>query len=272
MYSKTVKLRDIKIGNTQPFVLIAGPCAMESEKLVFTLAETLKSITDELDISFIFKVSYDKANRLSLKSFRGLGFDKGLNIIKKLRDKLDIPVLTDVHCREEIKKVGDIVDIIQIPAFLCRQTDIVLEAAGTGKIINIKKGQFLAPEAMKFIVEKIESTGNKNIILTERGTSFGYGDLVVDFRGIEIMKRTGYPVIFDATHSVQMPSRGERCSGGQREFIRPLCRAAVSIGVAGIYLETHPEPEKALCDGPNMLPVGEMRKLLKELKSIDSLL
>jgi len=268
---KVVKVKSIKISNSLPFVLIAGPCVIETRKQVFETAKKLKQISKELKIPLIFKCSYDKANRTSIKSYRGPGINKGLEIIKEVKNKFDLQVLIDVHCRTEIKKVKNIADIIQIPAFLSRQTDLIIEAAKTGKPINIKKGQFLAPEDVKFIIEKIESTGNKSILITERGTNFGYHNLVVDMRGIEVMKNFGYPVIFDATHSVQRPSAKGGKTEGDRKFVPSLIRAAVAIGVAGIFVETHPKPEKALSDSGSMLPLNDIKNIFYFAKKLDKI-
>ncbi len=264
-----IKLNNIQFGNNKPFVLIAGPCVIESRESTMNIAKRLKVITTKLKIPFVFKASYDKANRTSFKSFRGPGIDEGLKILADIKKKLDVPVLSDVHNLEEVGQAAEVLDILQIPAFLCRQTDLVTAVAQTGKIVNVKKGQFLAPNDMRQIVGKIESAGNKNILLTERGTSFGYNNLVSDFRALEIMRQTGYPVIFDATHSVQQPGGMGHASGGNREFIPLLSRCAVAAGVDGLFMETHPTPDKALSDGPNMWPLAGMEKLLKELAAID---
>lgn len=259
-----IKINGIEISTNNLFV-IAGPCIIESEKLTLSIAETLTEICREVKIPFIFKASYDKANRSSIKSYRGPGPDAGLKILKGIKERLNIPVLTDVHCREEIKKAKEIVDVIQIPAYLSRQTDLLLEAGRTGKAVNVKKGQFLSPWDMKNVVEKIKTTGNKNIILTERGTSFGYNYLVSDFRSIVIMKKLGFPVVFDATHSIQVPGGRGNASGGEPEFIEPLARAAVGAGADGIFIEVHPHPEKALSDGPNSLKLSKVKEFLKGL-------
>ena len=269
---KIVKVKNIKISNTLPFIFIAGPCVMESEKLTLKTCEKLKKISEDLKIPFIYKCSYDKANRTSIKSFRGPGLEKGIEIIKKLKKIFNVPVLVDVHCRNEIKKVSEVADIIQIPAFLSRQTDLIVESSKTGKAVNIKKGQFLAPEDMKYVIEKAESTGNKNILITERGTSFGYHNLVVDMRGLKIMQEFKYPVIFDGTHSVQKPAAKEGKTGGDRKFAPYLMRAAISIGIAGVYFETHPEPEKALSDADNMIPLKHLKGILALLKKLDKII
>lgn len=260
------------IGNTQiqknELFLIAGPCVIESEEIVFETAFALKEISQNLKIPFIFKSSYDKANRSSIKSYRGPGIKKGLEILNKVKKEFDIPVLSDVHSVEEVQIAKDFLDIIQVPAFLCRQTDIIVEAAKTGKPVNVKKGQFLAPWDVKNIIEKIKSAGNEKIIITERGTSFGYNNLVVDFRSFPIIRSMGVPVVFDATHSVQLPGGAGTCSSGQREFIPYLSRAAVACGIDGLFFEVHPEPEKALCDGSNMIPLKDFRELLLTLLEI----
>ena len=266
---KTVRVGKISIGNNLPFVLIAGPCVIESEKLAFGIAETIKAITSRLKIPFIFKASYDKANRTSVTSFRGLGIHQGLSILKKIKEELNVPVVSDVHSIEELDEAAEVLDVIQIPAFLCRQTDLLIAAAKTGKVINVKKGQFLAPWNMDEVVKKLKSAGNSNILLTERGTSFGYNTLVTDFRSLDIMRKTGYPVIFDASHSVQQPGGLGKASGGQSEFIPLLSRAAIAAGCDGLFLEVHPNPKQALSDGPNMIALDQLESLLKELKTID---
>ena len=248
--------------------IIAGPCVIESKDLIFETAEKLKQISKELGFPLIFKSSYDKANRSSIKSFRGPGMEKGLQILKEVKERFALPVLTDIHSPEEAKEVAQVVDVLQVPAFLCRQTDIVLAASRTGKPVNIKKGQFLAPWDMRNVVEKFVSTGNKKLLLTERGVSFGYNNLVVDFRSFPIMQSFGYPVVFDVTHSLQLPGGLGNASGGQREFAPTLARAAVAAGVDGLFMEVHPEPEKALCDGPNMIKLSELETMLKEIKKI----
>ncbi|MGB9710121.1 MAG: 3-deoxy-8-phosphooctulonate synthase [Thermodesulfovibrio sp.] len=258
---------NIEIKRDELFV-IAGPCVIESEEILFKTAEKLKEITQNLKIPLIFKSSYDKANRSSIKSYRGPGIKKGLEILNKVKEEFDLPILSDVHSVEEIQIAKDFLDVIQIPAFLCRQTDMIVEAGKTGKPVNVKKGQFLAPWDVKNIIEKIESTDNKKIIITERGTSFGYNNLIVDFRSFPIIRSMGVPVVFDATHSVQLPGGAGTCSSGQREFIPYLSRAAVACGVDGLFFEVHPEPDRALCDGPNMIPLKEFKELLKFLIEI----
>ena len=264
-----VKIKDIKVANNNSFVLISGPCQIESLDHTRYMCENLKNITNELNIGFIFKASYDKANRSSHKSKRGVGIDKGLEILSKIREEFDVPVLTDVHETEQVKKVSQVVDVIQIPAFLCRQTDLLIESAKTGKPIHVKKGQFLSPYEMKGVIEKIKSTGNEKILLCERGTFFGYQSLVNDFTGIEIMKSYGYPVIFDATHSVQKPGALGNSSGGNRQFVFPLAKAAISLGIAGLFIETHQDPDNSPSDGPNMIKLSDMKKYLRFLKYLD---
>ena len=265
-----IKIKDFIVGGDNPFVLIAGPCVVESEKLVFETAEKIKQITSELNIPFIFKSSYKKANRTSISSFTGIGDEEAISILSKARKKFDIPVLTDVHLPDEVEKLVDI-DILQIPAFLCRQTELLIAAGNSGKIVNVKKGQFLAPEDINFAAEKISSTGNKKIMFTERGTTFGYNNLVVDMRSLVIMKKFGYPVIMDATHSVQRPG-GNKQTGGQPEFIKPLARAAAAVGIDGLFLEVHPEPAKALSDAASQYPLNELSDLLVEIKNIDRMI
>ena len=263
-----IKIGSIIIGKGSPLVLIAGPCVIENYDITRQVAASLKAITTELQIPFIFKASYDKANRTSLNSFRGPGLVDGLGILSAIKKEFDIPVLSDVHRISEIEAAAQVLDIIQIPAFLGRQTDVVTAVARTGIPVNVKKGQFMAPWDISNVVEKITSTGNRRILITERGTMFGYNNLVVDFRGFMIMRRTGYPVIFDATHSVQLPGGAGTSSGGQRDFAPMLARAAVAAGVDGIFMEVHPDPEHALCDGPNSLRLDTIYDLLTQLKSI----
>jgi 2-dehydro-3-deoxyphosphooctonate aldolase (KDO 8-P synthase) len=263
-----VELNNIKIGGANPFVLIAGPCVVENRKLIFDTAERIKKICSELNIPFIFKSSYKKANRTSINSFSGIGDDEALRILSDLRNEFSISVLTDVHTNEEIKKVSEVVDVLQIPAFLSRQTELLVEAGKSGKVINIKKGQFLAPDDMKHAAEKVASTGNDKILLTERGTTFGYHNLVVDMRSFIIMSEFGYPVVMDATHSVQLPSKGNT-SGGEPKFIKPLARAAAAVGIDALFLEVHPDPPNALSDAASQLPLNELKELLIDVKSID---
>jgi 2-dehydro-3-deoxyphosphooctonate aldolase (KDO 8-P synthase) len=263
--------KELGLKNLNNFLLISGPCVVENKSITFRTCEKIKEITQKLRIPFVFKSSYVKANRTSAHSFKGIGMDKALNILANVKREFNVPILTDVHSEIEAEIASEVADIIQIPAFLCRQTDL-LEAAGeTGKIVNIKKGQFLAPQDFKYSAEKVALTGNKKILLTERGTTFGYNNLVVDMRGIVIMKSFGYPVIFDATHSVQMPSKESGVSGGNPEFIAPLARAAAAVGVDGFFIETHSNPAKALSDGSNMLPLNKLGELLKNLLKIHSL-
>jgi len=267
-----IMVRNIKIGNNNPLVLIAGPCVIESQMLCLDTAKRIKDITARLSIPYIFKSSFDKANRMSLGSFRGPGIKKGLEVLNKVKQQIKVPILSDVHCVKDMVEAAKVVDIIQIPAFLCRQTDIVLAAARTGKVVNIKKGQFLAPWDILPIINKVESTGNRKIIITERGVSFGYNNLVTDFRALQIMRESGYPVIYDATHSIQIPGGRGNSSGGERQFVAGLSRAAVAFGCDGLFLEVHPDPEKARCDGPNMINLKDLEKLLKQVKSIEGAL
>jgi 2-dehydro-3-deoxyphosphooctonate aldolase (KDO 8-P synthase) len=269
---REVVVDSIKVGRGNPVVLIAGPCVIEDEESCYRTAEGLASITKKLSIPFIFKSSYDKANRTSIHSFRGPGLREGLKILKSIKEKLKVPILSDVHCVEEVEEVAKVVDIIQIPAFLCRQTDLVQKVASTGRVVNVKKGQFLAPHDIKYIVEKITSRGNEKILLTERGTTFGYNNLVVDMRSISIMRSTGFPVVFDATHSVQLPGGAGDHSLGEREFVFPLARAAVAAGCDGLFVEVHPQPDAALCDGANMLSMDELEKLLSQTIAIDKVI
>ncbi len=263
---------DITIGAGHPLVLIAGPCVIESFELTYNIAQFLKELTAELNIPFIFKTSYDKANRTSINSYRGPGFEEGLAMIAEIKEKLGIRVLSDVHRFHEIPLAAQVLDVLQIPAFLCRQTDFVIEVAKTGKPVNVKKGQFLAPWDIQHVIDKIKSAGNTQVIVTERGVSFGYNNLVVDFRSLAIMRSLGVPVIFDATHSIQLPGGAGTCSGGQREFAPPLARGAVAVGVDGIFLEVHSDPDRALCDGPNSVRLDNLKKLLVQLKAIDQCL
>lgn len=260
------------VGGNGPLFLIAGPCVIESEQLVFRTAERLCEITRELGVPFVFKTSYDKANRLSIESARGPGLEEGLAILRRLKEKLSLPVLVDVHCQSEVDRAAEVADVLQIPAFLCRQTDLLLAACQTGRAVNIKKGQFLAPWDMRSIVEKAESTGNRKLLVTERGTTFGYNYLVNDMRAIAIMKEFGYPVLFDAGHSVQLPGGRGTASGGQRDMIPVLAQAATAAGCDGIFLEVHPDPDLALSDGPNQLRLDDLPPLLRRLKAIRSAL
>jgi len=259
----------IHFSSSSPLSVIAGPCAIEGRQQTLEAAAALKEIFLQAGVPLIFKSSFDKANRSSGASYRGVGMAEGLSILAEVRERYDIPVITDIHLQEQAAPVAEAVDMLQIPAFLCRQTDLLLAAAATGKPVNIKKGQFLSPWEMRHVLTKARSTGNDRICLCERGSSFGYNNLVVDMRGLEIMKTTGHPVIFDATHSVQLPGAGDGKSSGQREFVAALARAAVAVGVAGLFLETHPDPDKAPCDGPNMLPFTALPSLLATLKELD---
>ncbi|MDL1984811.1 MAG: 3-deoxy-8-phosphooctulonate synthase [Deltaproteobacteria bacterium] len=263
-----VRVDDIEIGQASPLVLISGPCVIEDYDTTFEIASYLKELARQLDIPLIFKASYDKANRTSINSYRGPGLIDGLKILENIKKELGLKILSDVHSINEVSRAADILDIIQIPAFLCRQTDFILEVSRTGIPINIKKAQFLAPWDIANVVEKVISTGNKQIMITERGTMFGYNNLVVDFRGLKIMQDTGWPVIFDATHSVQLPGGAGTSSGGQREFVPVLARAAVAAGADGIFLEVHTDPDRALCDGPNSLKIDSLKGLLLQLKAI----
>lgn len=267
--TREVAISGTKLGNKNPLFIIAGPCVIESEDIVLHAAERLKEICSRIGLPLLFKSSYNKANRTSLSSFRGPGLEKGIRILSDVRNKLQVPVISDVHSVEEVKPASEVLDALQIPAFLCRQTDLVLAASGTGKPVNIKKGQFLSPWDVKNIIDKFTSTGNRNLVITERGVSFGYNNLVVDFRGLPVMRSFGYPVIFDVTHSLQLPGGMGKSSGGQREFAEPLARAAVAVGVDGLFMEVHPEPEKALCDGPNMIKLDEVETILRNMRTID---
>ena len=270
--NSTVSVGAARFGNELPLALIAGPCALESKAHALEMANALKEIAGRVGIGFVYKTSFDKANRTSAKSARGIGLEQALPIFAEVREKLKVPVLTDVHDAEQCARVAPVVDVLQIPAFLCRQTDLLVAAAKTGKTVNVKKGQFLAPWDMQNVVEKIRGAGNRNVLVTERGVSFGYNTLVSDMRALPILKRTtGAPVIFDATHSVQQPGGKGTSSGGEREFVPVLARAAVAVGVAGIFIETHQDPDKAPSDGPNMLPLKEMEPLLRGLVEFDRL-
>jgi 2-dehydro-3-deoxyphosphooctonate aldolase (KDO 8-P synthase) len=272
MINHKVKCANFEIANNHPFTLIAGPCQLESEQHALDISQELKKITSELKINLIYKTSFDKANRTSLKGKRGIGLEKSLSIFDKIREEVGVPVLTDVHTAEQCSLIAKHVDVLQIPAFLCRQTDLLIAAAKTGKIINVKKGQFLAPWDMANVIKKLEESGNKNILLTERGASFGYNTLVSDMRSLPIMAKFGYPIVFDATHSVQQPGGMGEKSGGQREFVPYLSRAAIAVGVGAVFMETHEDPDNAPSDGPNMVPLSEIKSLLKQLVSIDTLI
>ena len=271
MKNLKVKCSNFEIANDKRFTLIAGPCQLENEEHAMKMSFELKKITSELGINLIYKTSFDKANRTSLKGKRGLGLEKSLPIFDKIRKEIGVPVLTDVHTAEQCSIVANHVDVLQIPAFLCRQTDLLIAAAKTGKIINVKKGQFLAPWDMANVIKKIEESGNKNILITERGASFGYNTLVSDMRALPIMSKFGFPIVFDATHSVQQPGGMGEKSGGQREFVSHLARAAIAVGVGAIFMETHEDPDNAPSDGPNMVPLKEVKTLLKKLTEIDKI-
>ncbi len=265
---KVLELDKIRIGNELPLVLIAGPCVVENEKITFETAETIKQIANDLNLGFVFKSSFKKANRTNINSFVGLEEDEAFDILRKIKSNLDLPILTDVHKEADVEKVADFADIIQIPAFLSRQTDLLLSAGRSGKIVNVKKGQFMAPEDMKHTIEKISSTGNDKIMLTERGTTFGYHNLVVDMRSLVIMKELGYPIVMDATHSVQIPS-GTNVSGGEPKFIEPLSKAAAAIGIDALFLEVHPNPKEALSDAGSQLKLSDLKNILKKIIAID---
>jgi 2-dehydro-3-deoxyphosphooctonate aldolase (KDO 8-P synthase) len=264
---KKIKLRDFEIGG-EKLTILAGPCVIESYDILATTAEGLKEIAQKLDINLVFKSSFDKANRSSINSFRGPGIEKGLETLARIKKEFDLPIVTDIHTPDQAQIAAEVVDILQIPAFLCRQTDLLVAAAKTGKIVNIKKGQFLAPEQMKPLAKKVEDSGNSNILLTDRGVTFGYNNLVTDFRAIPIMQETGYPVIFDATHSVQLPGAGNECSGGDRRFVPVLAKAAMAAGANGLFFEVHPDPDNGLCDGPNMIALKDAENLFKVCKNI----
>jgi 2-dehydro-3-deoxyphosphooctonate aldolase (KDO 8-P synthase) len=261
----------IIVGSGRPLVIIAGPCVIENEDVTFYTAEKLRQMCSDAGLPLIFKSSFDKANRTSLNSFRGPGIERGLRTLSDVKERYNLPVLSDIHSVEEAGPASEVLDVLQIPAFLCRQTDLILAAARTGRPVNVKKGQFLAPWDMKNIVEKFLSSGNSRLLLTERGASFGYNNLVVDFRSLPIMRSFGQPVIFDVTHSLQLPGGKGSSSGGQREFAEPLARAAVAVGVDGLFLEVHPEPERALCDGPNMIVLDSLPAFLKTVKAFHEL-
>lgn len=272
MKNKIIKVKKINIGNKLPLTLIAGPCQIESKDHCHMIAAKIQEIADKLNIGFIFKSSFDKANRTSLKSARGIGLDKSLSIFEYIAKDLDLPILTDVHNEEQCEIVSKVVDVIQIPAFLCRQTDLLVAAAKTNKVINIKKGQFLAPWDMKNVIKKIEESGNNKILITERGVSFGYNTLISDMRSLPILSELGYPVVYDATHSVQQPGGKGDSSGGERQFVSSLSRAAVAVGISTIFIETHNNPDKAPSDGANMIPLNSLEKLLKNLIAIDKII
>lgn len=259
---------NLRVGNGAPLVLIGGPCVIESEDFTLKMAAEIRKVCDRLKIPFVFKSSFDKANRTSIQSFRGQSLERGLEIFQRVKDEVDVPILTDIHLPHQAAMAAEVVDILQIPAFLCRQTDLLLAAAATGKAINVKKGQFLAPWDMKNVVKKLEAGGTNRIMLTERGTSFGYNTLVVDFRSLPQMRALGYPVVFDATHSVQMPGGQGNKSGGQREFVPYLAKAAAAVGIDALFMEIHENPDRALSDGPNMIPLANLENILREILSV----
>ena len=267
--TREIRIKNIPLGGNNPLVLIAGPCVIEGLDVTLHVAGALKEIASSLSIPYIFKTSYDKANRSSLDSYRGPGFKKGLEILQEVKEKLNIPVLSDVHRFEEIESAATVLDVIQIPALLSRQTDLIIKAAETGRAVNIKKGQFMSPHEVKNIIDKVTSTGNHQVLVTERGFSFGYNNLVADMRSLVILHTFGYPVVFDATHSVQLPGGLGSASGGQREFATYLSRAATAVGIDALFVEVHPQPDRALCDGPNMLELNDLPSLLKQIQSID---
>ena len=271
MATKEVVVKDVYIGGGHPLALIAGPCVIEDEASCLLTAKRLKGVAVELGIPFIFKSSFDKANRTSHKSFRGPGLKEGLATLRLIRDELDIPVLSDVHEVAQVDEAAEVLDVLQIPAFLCRQTDLITEAARTGRALNIKKGQFLSPWDMEQVIAKALAVGNEKILVTERGSCFGYNNLVVDMRSLPILRSLGFPVIFDATHSLQLPGGAGTSSGGDRRFIPSLARAGVAVGVDGLFMEVHPDPDRALCDGPNSLALSDLKSLLSRLKQIDEL-
>ncbi|MEK3857193.1 3-deoxy-8-phosphooctulonate synthase [Cytobacillus sp. FSL H8-0458] len=271
MSKQVILNEEIKFGGNNPFVLIAGPCMLENEQLVMETAETIKEVTTKLNVPFVFKGSFDKANRSSIYSDRGPGLEKGLELLQKVKETFNLPVTSDIHEPNQAEAAGAVLDIIQIPAFLCRQTDLLVAAAKTGKIVNVKKGQFLAPWDMKNVVTKLRESGNDNILLTERGTTFGYNNLVVDMRSLITMREMDVPVVFDATHSVQIPGGNGTTTGGKREFVPYLSRAAASVGVDSIFMEVHPDPDNALSDGPNMVRLENLEEVLKPIIEIDRL-
>lgn len=270
MSSKSVKIGRLEIGAGKPLALMAGPCVIEGREAALHHASLLKEITERVGVAFIYKSSYDKANRTSLESYRGPGIEKGLEILAEVKEKVGVPILTDVHEKEQVKLVKKVADVLQIPAFLCRQTDFVMEVARSGKVVNVKKGQFLAPWDMENVVDKIISTGNEKVMVTERGVSFGYNNLVADMRSLAVLRDLGYPVVFDATHSLQLPGGIGKASGGQRQFISSLAQAGVAVGIDAVFMEVHEDPDRALSDGPNSLPLKELETLLRRLKDIDS--
>jgi 2-dehydro-3-deoxyphosphooctonate aldolase (KDO 8-P synthase) len=265
---QVVEIGAIKVGGAHRHVLIAGPCVIENEPVVLETAHRIAEIAQAVGMPYIFKSSYDKANRSSITSFRGLGIQEGLGILRKVKERVGVPLLTDVHSVEDAQTAGEVVDVLQIPAFLCRQTDLLVAAAKTGRVVNVKKGQFLSPWDMANVVKKLEESGTRRILLTERGSTFGYNNLVVDMRALPVMRGLGYPVIFDATHSVQLPGGSGTVSSGQREFIPPLASAAAGAGCDGFFMEVHPRPDEALSDGPNMVPLSELKRLLERVKRL----
>jgi 2-dehydro-3-deoxyphosphooctonate aldolase (KDO 8-P synthase) len=269
MATREVQVNSVIIGGNKPLVLIAGPCVIEGEEVTLRIAQRVEEIASRVGMGLIFKSSYDKANRSSIHSYRGPGVDEGLRILRRVKEELDLPLLSDVHRFEEIEKASVVLDIMQVPAFLCRQTDFIVEVARTGRAINIKKGPFLAPWDMRTVIEKVTSTGNENLLLTERGTTFGYNNLVSDMRSLAIMRSFGYPVVYDATHSVQLPGAGGDRSGGQRELVPQLARAATATGIDGLFMEVHEDPSRALCDGANSLSLDEAGSLLAQVREID---
>ncbi len=271
MEQGSVHIGDLSVGPSGPFFVIAGPCVIECEETTFRVADFLRDTADAMEIPILFKSSYDKANRTSLTSYRGPGLDAGLDILERVRERTGLPLLSDVHSPQEVEKAARVLDVLQIPAFLCRQTDLLVAASRSGRPVNLKKGQFLSPWDMEQAVCKVISEGNRNVLITERGTSFGYNNLVVDIRAIPVMQAFGYPVVFDATHSVQLPGAAGGSSGGQREYAAVLARAAVAAGADGVFMEVHPAPDKALCDGPNALPLEKLRPVLALLKEIHAI-
>ena len=268
---REITIGNITVGGNNPPLIIAGTCVIENEEIIFHTAQRLKEICLSVGLPFVFKSSFDKANRTSVTSFRGPGIEKGLRLLAEVKSRVAVPVISDIHSIEQIRPAAEILDIIQIPAFLCRQTDLLVAASNTGKPVSVKKGQFLAPWDVQNIIGKFTSTGNEKLMLTERGTTFGYNNLVVDFRSFPIMRSFGYPVIFDVTHSLQLPGGQGGCSGGQREYAGTLARAAAAAGVDGFFMEVHPDPDIAMCDGPNMIPLDEVEKLLRDIKKISSI-
>ena len=268
MYSiKPVKLKNFEIGSDE-LTILAGPCAIESKDILFTVAEAMKKLTEELGINYVFKSSFDKANRSSIKSFRGPGLEEGLDLLAQVKKEFDLPIVTDIHTPDQAQVTAEVADILQIPAFLCRQTDLLVAAAKTGKIVNIKKGQFLAPAQMKPLAQKVIDSGNSNVLFTDRGTSFGYNNLVVDMRGIPIMQEMGIPVVFDATHSVQLPGGAGESSSGERKYVATLAKSAMAAGAKALFFEVHPDPDNALCDGPNMLSIEMANDVFKTCNDI----